>query len=310
MTLIRVVITFILTILLAAACARSDTDSAKRATGPGKGAKEKPLLIGLPPEYKIFDQVARYQPLADYLSARIGRKIVVAALPRYGNIIDDFASMQMDGAFFGSFAYVLACHKMRLEVLARPESADGISTYHGLIFVKKNSGIRYAKDMRGKRFAFVDKATTAGYLLPLEYFKKAEIKDYRRYLKENYFAGSHEDAIYDVLNGKADIGAAKNTVFDKLAKTDKRIKSELTIIERSPDVPENALAVRKDLDPALKNRLREALLTMHDDPEGRKVLEDFGARKFIATADNDYEPVNRYVNAIGLDLATYDYRNN
>jgi phosphonate transport system substrate-binding protein len=81
----------------------------------------------------------------------------------------------------------------------------------------------------------VDKATTAGYLLPLAYFKKNGIRDYRAYLKETYFAGTHEDVIYDVLNKKADIGAAKNTVFERLAKTDERILKELLILEKSPD---------------------------------------------------------------------------
>ena len=129
--------------------------------------------------------------------------------------------------------------------------------------------------MRGKRFAFVDKGTTAGYLLPMEYFHKSGIKNYRAYLKEVYYTGTHEDAIYDVWNGKADIGAAKNTVFERLAAADSRIKDELMIIEKSPDVPENGLAVRKDLDRAMKEKLNQILLTMHETAEGEKVLKAF-----------------------------------
>jgi ABC-type phosphate/phosphonate transport system substrate-binding protein len=51
------------------------------------------------------------------------------------------------------------------------------------------------------------------------------------------------------------------------------------------------------------------LLDMHNDSEGRAVLEVFGALKFIATSDADYQPIYRYAREIGLDLATYDYRN-
>ena len=54
--------------------------------------------------------------------------------------------------------------------------------------------------MKGKTFAFVDKATTAGYLLPLAYFKHNGINDYNKFFKKTYFTGTHEDAIYDVLN--------------------------------------------------------------------------------------------------------------
>jgi phosphonate transport system substrate-binding protein len=253
--------------------------------------------------------VDRYRPLADYLSKRIGVKIKLKVLPRYGNIVDNFVSAGMDGAFFGSFTYTLAHSKLGVEVLARPENRDGRSTYYGLIFVRRDSGIRTIKDMAGKIFVFVDKATTAGYLLPLDYFSKNGIRNYKAYLKEAYFSGTHEDAIYDVLNGKADIGAAKNTIFDELMKQDERIKKELVVLEKSPDVPENGLAVRKDLDESIKRRLKEALLGMHNDAEGMSVLINFGARRFIETTDKDYAPVVKYAKEAGLDLATYDYMN-
>jgi phosphonate transport system substrate-binding protein len=278
-------------------------------TAPQKTLPVTEITIGLLPERNIFYQVERYQPLAAYLSAKTGVTIRLKVLPDYGNIIDNIVSSGVDGAFFGSFAYVLAHEKLGVEVLARPESLDGMSTYHGLIFVRKDSGIKTVRDMKGKRFAFVDKGTTAGYLLPVEYFNTGGIKNYRLYLKEVYFTGTHEDAIYDVLNRKADIGAAKNTVFESLAIADGRINNELMILEKSPDVPENGLGVRKDLNSALKGKIKQSLLNMDQDPEGQKVLKQFGAKKFIETRDEDYGPVYKYVREINLDLRTFDYMN-
>ncbi|MBU0908732.1 MAG: phosphate/phosphite/phosphonate ABC transporter substrate-binding protein, partial [Proteobacteria bacterium] len=199
--------------------------------------------------------------------------------------------------------------KLAVQPLARPEYLDGTSTYYGMIFVRKDSGIHNAADMRGKRFAFVDKATTAGWLLPMHYFKENGIEDYQTYFSENYFTGTHEDAIYDVLNGKADIGAAKNTVFSRVAQTDSKVEEQLQILATSPEVPANALAVRKDLGESLKLKLKNALLQMDQDVEGRQVLHEFGAKRFIPTTENDYAPVFDYANKIGLDLATYDYNN-
>jgi phosphonate transport system substrate-binding protein len=179
-----------------------------------------------------------------------------------------------------------------------------------MIFVRKDSRIRTARDMKGKRFAFVDKATTAGYLLPLSYFHEHGISDYKQYLKETYFTGTHEDAIFDVLNKKADIGAAKNTVFQRLAKADPRIMEELVVLKRSPDVPENAFALRKDIDASVRDLLKDALLTMNLDPDGKKVLEQFGAQRFIETRNEEYDIIVKYAGDIHLDLATYEYMNN
>jgi phosphonate transport system substrate-binding protein len=276
---------------------------------PPRKAPETKLLIGLIPERNIFKQMERYEPLAEYLFRKTGAKVRLKILPRYGNIIENFQSSGLDGAFFGSFTYALAHAKTGVEVLARPVALDNTSTYHGLIFVRKGGGIRTAGDMKGKRFAFVDKATTAGYLLPLEYFHDHGIPEYKGYLKEAYFTGTHEDAVHDVLNGKADIGAAKNTVFNRLAKEDPRIGKDLVVLARSPDVPENALALRKDLEAPVRSRLKEALLNMHMDPDGKQVLERFGALRFIETTDEDYAVVVKYAEHNRLNLATYDYKN-
>lgn len=295
----------ILCLSLVGGCSRGEAP-ARSAENP---RETQQLLIGLIPEQNIFNQLARYEPLADHLSKKIGVRVALKILSRYGNIVDNFRSAGLDGAFFGSFTYVLAREKLGVEVLARPEYHDGSSTYHGLIFVRKDSGIASAEQMKGKRFAFVDKATMAGYLLPLDYFRKNGIGDPKTYFGETYFAGTHEGVIDDVLGGKADIGAAKNTVFDRLAGQDPRVRNLLAVLATSPDVPENGFAVRKDLDGGVRSRLKEALLAMHDDPEGQRVLENFGAVRFVETADRDYAPVYRYAREIPLDFRTYDYVN-
>lgn len=291
---------------LALSCERKQP--APTAGAQGTGATGRTLVVGLIPEQNIFNQIDRYQPIADYLGARTGVTLQLTVLPRYGNIVDNFVSARMDGAFFGSFTYALAHRRLGVEVLARPLWQSGKSTYRGLVFVRSDSGITAVAQMQGKRLALVDKATTAGFLVPIEMFAKAG-KDHRTWLKETYFAGTHEAAIRDVLDGKADIGAAKDTVFDRLRESEPRVGAELTVLLTSPEVPENGLAVRRDLDAELKRKLAAALLGMHEDPDGRARLEKFGALRFIATRDEDYRVVYQHAAEAKLDLATYDYLN-
>jgi phosphonate transport system substrate-binding protein len=287
-------------------CTEIETASTEKITEP---APEKSIIIGLIPEHNIFDQLDRYEPIAAYLSAKAGIKIKLKVLARYGNIIDNFHSMDMDGAFFGSFTYLLAYSKLKVEPLARPQFIDGRSTYSGLIFARKGSGVMTVNDFEGRTFAFVDRATTAGYLAPLAYFEKNGIRNYRTHFKKTYFAGTHQDSIYDVLNKKADIGAAKNTVYERLAAVDERITKELFILEESLNVPSNALAVRKDLDSSVKNQLKNTLLNMHNDTDGRNALKDFGAQKFIETGNEDYSNVYKYLREANLDLTSYNNSN-
>jgi phosphonate transport system substrate-binding protein len=300
----------LLFLLLLAGCDdnRSSAPSSTPAPPPQPAAGSK-FTIGLMPEQDIFVQRRRYAPIAEYLSGEIGVEVELKIMRRYGNIVDQFTRQQLDGVFFGSFTGALAIAALGVEPLARPEYPGGISTYYGMIFVRRDSGIKSAADMKGKIFVFVDQATTAGWLLPLHYFHEHGVSDREDWFVDHYFSGTHEDAIRDVLEGRADIGAAKDLIFERLAAVEPRIREELEILAVSPPVPSNTLAVRGDLDPALKARLREVLLAMEHTPAGRQALADFGADRFLATEVADYQPVFDYARAVGIDLTTYEYRN-
>jgi len=303
LTNISVILTFVFFLPLLQNCSEQPEAPSKDETPAQK------FNLGLIPEQDLFSQKERYEPLARYLSEKVGLNVEIKILSRYGNIIDNFVSGELDGAFFGSFTGALAIKKIGVIPLARPVWLDGTSTYYGMIFVRKDSGIKNTNDMKGKNFAFVDKATTAGWLLPLQFFHVNGIEDFNNWFAETYFTGTHEDAIYDVLNKKADIGAAKNTVFYRLAEKDSKINNELQILATSPKVPSNTLAVRKELDKPIIKKLKNVLLQMEQDKQGQEILKKFKAIKFIETTVDDYTPVFEYSNTVSLDLQKYNYMN-
>jgi phosphonate transport system substrate-binding protein len=267
------------------------------------------LTLGLIPEQNVFRQMKRYEPIADYIRERTGVKIHFTILPRYGNIIDSFTSEGMDGAFWGSFTGALAIQTLGIEPIARPLWLDGTSTYHGYVFVRKDSGVRSVRDMKGKTMAFVDRATTAGYVFPMAYLRKHGVRDLDTFFKEYYFAGSHDATIHEVLAGEADVGCAKNTIYSLVAESDPRVKDELLILAESPTVPSNGLGMREGLGPAIKNELQTVLLGMAADPLGQKALQAFGAIRFIPTTKEDYRPVFEIAERAGIDLKRYQYMN-
>jgi len=267
------------------------------------------LTVGLIPEQNIFKQMKRYTPVGEYIQKRTGIKIKFTVLSKYGNIIESFQKKKMDGAFWGSFTGALAINKLGVEPIARPVNLDGKSTYKGYIFVHKYSVIDSVARMRHSVIAFVDRATTAGYVFPLSYLKQNGVKDIDGFFKEMYFAGTHDAVIYAVLNKKAEIGCAKNTIFDMIARDDPRVKDDLTILAESPEVPSNSFALRKDISDDIKKRIKGVLINMDQDPEGKVVLEKFGARAFIETTAKDYAPVFDIAKKAGINLTKYNYVN-
>jgi phosphonate transport system substrate-binding protein len=288
-------------LILAALLLRPDEARAQPA--------DQGLLIGLLPELNIFKQKARFQLLGDYLSHQVGVPVRFTILSRYGNILERFQTEKMDGAFFGSFTGALAIEKLGVVPLARPINLDGSSTYQGYLLVRRDSGIRRVEDMRGKRMAFVDRATTAGYAFPLAWLRERGILSYETYFKEHYFTGSHDAAVDAVRTGAADVGAAKHSVYNRMRQENPALDKELLVLAESAPVPSNGLGVRRDLDPKLQARLREALLSLHEEPEGAAVLKQFGALRFIRTTAEDYQPVLDMAKKAGIDMKRYDYRN-
>ncbi|MGE5892887.1 MAG: phosphate/phosphite/phosphonate ABC transporter substrate-binding protein [bacterium] len=272
-------------------------------------AQEEEILIGLIPEMNVFSQMERFKALGDYITEKTGIKIHFTILSRYGNIINTFEGKKLDGAFFGSFTGAMAVAKLDLEPLARPVNLDGLSTYHGLLFVRKDSGIRNIKGMKGKRMAFVERATTAGYLFPIAYLKEHGVTKINNFFREHYYSGSHDAAIYAVLNREADIGAAKNTIYNIIKQKQPRIDKELLILAESPKVPSNGLCVRKSMPDWMKKKLKETLLNIDKDKKGQEALKKFYALGFIETTASDYRPVFELAEKAGIDIKNYEYMN-
>jgi phosphonate transport system substrate-binding protein len=297
---------FVLVILILSAVKFSSTAE----TGPGQAtasgfSNTDELVITLVPEKHVFAQKKRYHYITDYLSKKLNIVVRAEILPDYGAICKAFLEGKADVGFFGSFSYGLVHAKASVEPLARPVWLNGSSTYSGYLFVSKDSGIKTVADMKGKRLALVHKATTAGYIFALDYFRSHGVDNLDEYFSKVHFCGSHDSAAWAVYSGEAEIGACKNHIFNALAEKESDFKDKMVILAESNKVPSNGMAVRKSLDPFLKKRLKEVLINMHKTNDGIEALKGFKAKRFIETTDLDYIPLYRMVEDIGIDLRTY-----
>ena len=272
-------------------------------------AATDPLVIGLLPEMNVFLQMKRYQPLADYIEKRLGEPVELQMVSRYGNIVENILKKRVDAIFIGSFTGALCITQLDLHPIARPLWLDGTSTYYGKIFTRKDTGIESVADMRGKRLALVERATTAGYVFPLAYFRNHGITNLDEYFAAYFFTGSHDAAIAAVLEGDAEVGAAKNTIYDKVLAENPVARDSLVVLANSPMVPSNGLCLRPELAKRYGKRLADILLTMHQNTEGAAVLDRFGALRFIPTSRADYQVVMDIARQAGIDLANYHYKN-
>jgi phosphonate transport system substrate-binding protein len=249
------------------------------------------FVIGVVPELNLVKQMERYNPLADYLDKKTGLDVDIKPLSNYGQLYEEMRDGKIDAGFFGSLVYGITRARIGIEPLARTVQPNGKSTYSGLLFVRKDTGIKKPADMKGRTIALADPATSAGYLAQRDYLAGHGI-DIDKDLKI-FWAGSHEAAIRAVLSHQAEIGGAKNTVVARFRKENRVFDAAVEILDESPKkgLPDNTFAVRKGLDQATRQRLKNTMLAMNSDPQGKAVLAKLGAIRFIATSDADFKPI-------------------
>lgn len=258
----------------------------------GASEQQEELLIGIEPEHNIFDQVEKYRILAEYLSRELNIKVRLTVMSRYGEVLNRFKSRRLDGAFLSSYTATMALKKLNLTPVVSPVNLQHISTCQSYIFVRRDSGIKSVDDMKGKNMVFVDPASTEGYLFTAVLLHQKGITEMTSFFNHYFFAGSHASAIFNVLDGKADIGCAKSTTFNRLIAKDPSIKSELLIIAESQPFPETTLCIRKDLPIELQQKLTSTLLAIDTSENGRKILPKIEMNKFINATESDFRSIS------------------
>jgi phosphonate transport system substrate-binding protein len=163
----------------------------------------------------------------------------------------------------------------------------GMADYHALIFTRADGETKRLEDLKGKIIAFEDPESTSGHFLPKLFLtrKGFTLSGIAR-TDANVppgeigyvFAGSQDKLMDLVVTKKVAAGAFSN---DDYAALDQSKKSVLTVLGETASLPRHLVSVRKNLAPSMVKGLEKVLLSMHQDPEGKSILQKAdGTTKF------------------------------
>jgi len=239
-----------------------------------------------------------WQPLLDDMSAQLGVKVKPFFASNYTSLIEAMRFKQIQVGWFSALPALEAVNRANGEVLGRVIDASGDNTYASVIIVRKGSGITVDKLLAcGKRYSFGlgDAKSTSGTLAPMAYlFSPANIEPAKCFKVVRN--ASHQANVYSVANGVLEV-ATNNTVGLVFARRQNAAMADkVEVIWTSPPLPESSIVARKDLDPAIKEKLRQFFLTygtgagpMAD--RQRQVLKGLAYGGFRPADDSYLDPI-------------------
>jgi len=233
---------------------------------------------------------ATYRPLAEHIGKQMGREVKLYTVDTWEGLAKSLANGETDIALMGPWGYVLANHVAGAQAVATI-LYDGKPEYFAIMVTHPKSGIKSIQDLKGKTFAFGDKGSTSGYLIPNYHFQKNGI-DPAKFLGKMVNT-KHQTIELQVTRGELDAGADYNRNRDAMI-ADGQIKAADSVIFWTSDpLPNDAFAVSSTLakDAAFVAKLRGALEKIG--PELAKTPNLLPPRYtgFVAKDNSYYRPI-------------------
>lgn len=241
-----------------------------------------------------------YQQIADQIQWRLGCTVQLNITTNYTAEVEAMRAKQLDVGEFGPLGYVFAKQLANAEPVATFADKSGTPlTYYASIVTWPGSGITSLDQVKGKKFAYSDPASTSGHLYPAYALKKAGIDPDNGV--QAVYAGSHTASFLAIKNHKVDAGELNSDRISAATKTGDYKASDFPTLWKSDPIPQDPITVRGDLPQAFKDKFTAALLaadlSIIPDPKGELI-----GPKLVAQTDAPYGQIRDLSQVLGIDV--------
>ncbi len=245
-----------------------------------------------------------YRELLDFLGGKLNRKIRLVQRKTYREINQLLGNGSIDIAFICSGPYAEAKEKYGFKLLAAPEVA-GSHFYRAYLIVNTSSPYKDLSDLRGKTFAFTDRESNTGRLVPLHWLalmgERPEV-----FFGKSVFTFSHDNSIMAVAKGLVDGAVVDSLVWDYFNQTHPEVTSKTRVIRKSEPYGIPPLVASSFLPRAERDRIPKILLAAHEDRKGREILDGLKIDRFIEPQDEWYDSIRILVKGLNIHAEQED----
>lgn len=266
------------------------------------GSEKNPVKLALVPGQDTAVLLENGKLLETWIHQQTGLHVKMQVPVSFIAVVEALGSQRVDAAIINTFGYILAHEKYGATAKLMGVNL-GRSEYWGQI-ITRNPKIKTLQDLNGKKMAFVDPASTSGYILAAKLLKDENVKP-----GEVIFAGKHDSVVTMVYQGRVDAGATYYTPDEEGVPQDARrlvltqfpdVFEKVRILKKTEAIPSEPVIFRKDLPEDLQKKLIGALKSFGNTPEGTKALKNlYHLTGFKDCTDQDYDKARKILLDLG-----------
>jgi phosphate/phosphite/phosphonate ABC transporter binding protein len=255
---------------------------------PGERASPTaPLRVAVAAMISPKETFDLYRQLLAYLGSRLNKDLEFVQRKTYGEIDELLRRGEIDLAFICSGPYVTGREKFGFESLAVPE-VHGSHFYRSYLIVNKDSTYHRLEELRGHTFAFTDPDSNTGKLVPTYWLRKMQERP-ETFFSRIVYTYSHDNSIMAVARNLVDGATVDGLIWEFYQEKNPIFTSRTRIIKKSEPYGIPPLVASKNLPPESKERIRQILFSMHQDPEGKRILSELMIDRFIPSQEEWYD---------------------
>ncbi len=250
------------------------------------------LRIGIFPRQTQDKMLSHFQPLAEWLSRRLGHEVVLESAPDFAAFWERVKAERYALVHYNQYHYIRAHRELGHRVILKNEEL-GRSQIRAAFLVPAYSHIRHIAQLRGMKILFGGgRGAMVNYILARDLLRTGGLRD-GDYLMS--FARTPVDAINALYYGQADAAGAGDTLIRLQHTPWSDTPNALRVIALSTPIAQLPWAVAAWVPDTLADRIRDALLALNDDPAGRSVLGQAHLTGLRPANDAEYDSVRQIV---------------
>ncbi|EOH97819.1 phosphate/phosphite/phosphonate ABC transporter substrate-binding protein [Enterococcus pallens] len=162
------------------------------------------------------------------------------------------------------------------------------------------------EDLKGKTFAFVDPASSSGYMFPKSKLvneldldpDQLENPDY--FFKTVAYSGKHDSSIMGVIKGDYEAAAVAEQIIPQLVEAGMMKEDDVRIVGETDVIPNACFVIRADLPQEMKDKIKDFYLN-YENGDYFETLYGSKDVRFVEAKDEDYDVVKEMVETLNIE---------